>query len=452
MPPAMAQFCWSSFQQIEVKFPMQTVLKEIAFFRLQAYSMRILLLTNMIYALVLPIIELFIGAYIIRNSSDFSLVMVFQLAQSTGIPLTFMINGFLLNRFPMSRLFACGMLLSAVSMATMMFQQQLQITGVSIAGFIMGISYGFFWANRIFLTLTTTKDEERNYYYGLETFFYTLSFIIGPSLAGSFIAASHHNHWFGGNINTAYYVLTGVVFLLTIAASWLAQRGRFRNPPRTRFLFATFHPLWIRMLRLATLKGIAQGYIITAPVMLVMKLVGEEGALGMIQSTGALLSAALLYTLGRTTSTKHRITIFAVGLSLFLAGAATNAALYSATGAIIFIACLVFARPLLDMAYYPLELGVIEWVSAREKRNQFAYIFSHELGTYIGRLFGCSLFILLARYAGEDVALRYALLVIALIQFISVWVARSIMRDKAWEAPAPDSQAALDKLKDPIAL
>lgn len=431
---------------------MRTVLKEIAFFRLHAYSMRILLRTNMIYALVLPVIELFIGAYIIRKSSDLSLVMVFQLAQSTGIPLTFMINGFLLKRFPVSRLYAAGMFLSAISMATMMFQQQLQVIGVSIAGFIMGVSYGFFWANRIFLTLTTTKDEERNYYYGLETFFNTMSFIIMPSLAGSFIAASRHNAWFGGNINKAYYVLTGVVFLLTIAASWLAQRGQFRNPPAERFLFKTFHPLWMKMLRLATLKGIAQGYIITAPVMLVMKLVGEEGALGIIQSIGALLSAVLLYTLGRTTGVQHRIRIFAAGLSLFVIGAAANASLYSATGVIIFIACLVFARPLLDLAYFPLQLSVIEWVSAKEKRNQFAYIFSHELGTYIGRLFGCSLFILLARYTGEDVALRYALLVIALIQSASIWVAKSIKNDKAWEEPVVNNQAAVDKLKEPIEL
>ena len=59
--------------------------------------MRMLLLTNLIYALVMPIVELFIGAYIMRNSSDISLVVIFQLAVYTGIPLTFMINGFLLH-------------------------------------------------------------------------------------------------------------------------------------------------------------------------------------------------------------------------------------------------------------------------------------------------------------------------------------------------------------------
>ena len=84
---------------------------EIAFFKSHPLGMRVLLLTNLIYGLVMPIIELFVGAYIMRNSSDISLVVVFQLAVYTGIPTTFMINGFLLKRVPISRLYSLGMLL-----------------------------------------------------------------------------------------------------------------------------------------------------------------------------------------------------------------------------------------------------------------------------------------------------------------------------------------------------
>ena len=68
---------------------------EYAFFKAQPEQMRMLLLANMVYAFVLPVIELFIGAYIIRNSQDFSLVMIYQLSQGTGIPVTFILNGYL---------------------------------------------------------------------------------------------------------------------------------------------------------------------------------------------------------------------------------------------------------------------------------------------------------------------------------------------------------------------
>lgn len=423
--------------------------QELEFFGSHPLGMRMLLLTNLIYALVLPIIELFIGAYIMRNSSDVSLVVVFQLALYTGIPLTFMINGFLLNRFHISRLYSFGMLLSGISMTAMMTLERLDTFGVAAAGLIMGLSYGFFWANRDYLALDTTKDENRNYYYGIETFFYTLTFIIVPFIVGAFIATTQKQGWFGGNVNVAYYILTGVVFGLTVIASVLVHRGQFTNPKKAPFLFLKFDKLWNKMLQLSALKGVAQGYIVTAPVMLIMKLVGEEGELGLIQSIGAFLSAIMLYILGRATKPKHRLAIFAAGLSLFVLGALFNAALYSALGVILFVLCLIFARPLLDIAYFPIQLGVIDIVAAKEKRNEFAYIFNHELGLYIGRLFGCGLFILLARNVSDDVALRYALLVIALIQFISIFVARGILKDPAWNKEAAEEQEPAI-LKEPI--
>jgi len=423
--------------------------QELEFFGSHPLGMRMLLLTNLIYALVLPIIELFIGAYIMRNSSDVSLVVVFQLALYTGIPLTFMINGFLLNRFHISKLYSFGMLLSGISMTAMMTLERLDTFGVAVAGLIMGLSYGFFWANRDYLALDTTEDSNRNYYYGIETFFYTLTFIIVPFIVGAFIAMTEDQGWFGGNVNVAYYILTGVVFGLTLLASILVHRGQFTNPKKAPFLFFKFDKLWNKMLQLSALKGVAQGYIVTAPVMLIMKLVGEEGELGLIQSIGAFLSAIMLYILGRVTKPKHRLGIFAAGLSLFVLGALFNAALYSALGVILFVLCLIFARPLLDIAYFPIQLGVIDIVAAKEKRNEFAYIFNHELGLYVGRLFGCGLFILLARYVSDYVALRYALLVIALIQFLSIFVAKSILKDPAWSKEAAEEQEAA-VLKEPI--
>ena len=404
------------------------VSRELLFFRSHNRPMRILLLVNLLYAMALPIIELFVGAYIMRNSKDISLVVIFQLAVYTGIPFTFMLNGFLLNHFPISRLYAFGMLLSGVSMSVMMNIDVLNTSGIFLTGLIMGLSYGFFWANRDFLALNTTKDSTRNYYFGIETFFYTVAAIIIPLCAGLFIKATVSNGWFGRQVNVAYYVLTAYVFILTISASRVAQKGDFKNPLKGTFFYWKFDILWKRMLQLASLKGIAQGYIVTAPVMLIMKMVGDEGSLGAIQSMSALLSAVMLYFIGRLAKPEHRLLIFTAGLVLFFIGACANAVLYSSSGVIFFAMCLVFARPLLDMGYYPLQLRVIDVVSKKENRNQFSYIFNHEWGLYFGRLIGCGLFIALANRVSEEVALRYALLVIAAVQMLSILMARNITK------------------------
>ena len=405
------------------------ITNEFKFFASHPLGMRTLLLTNLIYALVMPIVELFVGAYIMRNSEDISLVVIFQLAVYTGIPLTFMINGFLLNRVPIARLYSLGMLLSGVSMFAMMSLENLDTVGVFFAGLIMGLSYGFFWANRDFLALNTTQDSNRNYYYGIETFFYTLTGIVVPLAAGAFIATTEKDGWFGGNVNVAYHVLTVGVFALSVFASILVHRGKFNNPKRAPFLFIKFDRLWNKMLGLASLKGVAQGYIVTAPTMLILTLVGKEGSLGLIQGVAAALSAVLLYILGRVTGPHHRLMIYGIGCGLFVLGAFLNASMYSAEGVILFVLCLLFARPLLDIAYFPIQLKVIDLVAEKEGRNEFAYIFNHELGLYVGRLFGCGLFIVLARYVSEYAALRYALLAIALVHFLGYFAMKGIVRD-----------------------
>lgn len=431
---------------------MEKLLNEYRFFCEQPRAMRVLLLTNMVYALVIPVIELFLGAYIIRKSNDISLVMVYQLAQGTGIPVTFMLNGYLLKRVHISTLYAAGMIISGLDMAVMMALPELNIGGIALIGFIMGLSYGFFWANRVFLALTSTNNSNRNYYYGLETFFFTIASIIMPLMAGYFIAATQELGWLGGHARYAYYILTGFVILLTIAASVIVKRGGYTNPVSAKFIYFKFHRLWHKMLGMAALKGVAQGFIIAAPVMLIMRLVGEEGSVGSIQSSGAVLSAIMLYFLGRKSAPQHRLKIFMAGLGLFVIGSLVNMALYNALGVIVFVGCLVFARPLLDLAYFPIQLGVVECVAAKEQRSQFAYIFNHEVGLYIGRLIGCLGFIIISRNVSEEAALRYALLGVAVIQFCSIWVARAIMNDQEWCEASPRQPLDPQTLKEPAEL
>ena len=408
--------------------------QEYKLFLSYPWDMRVLIVTNLIYGLVMPVIELFVGAYVMRNS-DVKMVVTYQLAVYTGIPFTFLVNGWLLQHMQIKRLYSLGMLLSGVSMAVMMSLGTLNLTGIAVAGILMGMSFGLYWANRDFLALSSTDDSNRNYYYGLETFFSTNIGIVIPFLIGAFIAGTTKNGWFGGNANTAYQIITAGVFILTILASVACHRGNFTNPPNTKFIFFSYHWLWNRMLVLAVLKGLAQGYIVTAPAMLIMTLVGKEGSLGIVQSAGGILSAILLYIIGRVAKPEHRIYIFAAGLILFALGALPNALLFNALGVLIFMVCLVLGRPLQDIAYFTIQMLVIDTVSAIEKRNKYAYIFNQEFAFYLGRVLGCGMFILLAYKVSDTFALRYALLIIGVVQLLSIPVAKSLIRGCAEHAP-----------------
>lgn len=400
--------------------------KEYGHFKSFPRNMRILLMTNLIYALVLPIIELFVGAYILRESDNTSYVVVYQLMAYLGIPVSFLVNGYLLRTIKIARLYSMGMLLSGVAMSIMMLLPSINLLGISISGLVMGFSYGFFWANRDFLSLSTTNDSNRNYYFSMETFFYTITFIVMPAIAGYFIISGEKYGWYPAK--AAYITLTGVVFALTIFSSIIVHKGDFVNPKNERFIFFKFDKDWYWMLTLGGFKGIAQAAIFFFPILLILSFVGDEGSLGGLVAIGSLVTAMVLYLIGRFSKPKHRIYIFSFGLLVFLAGGMVNTIFFSAVGVIIYQICNSLSRPLLDAAYFPIQLGVIDHIAEKEKRNKFAYIFNHEAGLFVGRFVGCMLFLIAAKYASPEFALRYVLIVIALIQALSIPVARKLIK------------------------
>jgi YQGE family putative transporter len=305
-------------------------------------------------------------------------------------------------------------------MIVMMSLPELSAVGLAVAGGVMGMSFGLYWANRDFLALSSTNDSNRNYYYGLETFFATNTGIMVPLVIGAFIG------WYSRNdaqaANQAYQIVTGFVFILAIVASAVCQRGDFPNPPNTPFIFFRFHRLWRWQLVMAALGGLTAGFIVTAPAMLVMKLVG-----------GA-LSALVLYIIGRTAQPKHRLHIFAVGLFLFLCGTIPNALWFNATGVLIFMICMVLARPLKSIANFTIQMLTIDTVSHIEGRNKNTYICNQEFGFFVGRVLGLGLFLVLAYNVSDVFALRYALPIVAGLQLMAYWVAKTILRGCAAEA------------------
>jgi MFS transporter, YQGE family, putative transporter len=406
------------------------LIAEFRFFMSMPHNMRVLLITNMLYALVLPVVEIFMAAYIMRYFADTSYVAIFQVAMYTGIIITSLTNGFLLKSFKVAHLYSFGILLSGMSMAGMMFVQNITLFGLIISGTLIGAASGFFWTNRYLMALNTTRDENRNYFFGLESFFFTISNITIPLVIGALLASIDGMQIFGivFSIYTGYRIVTIIVFAITVLACFSLARGKFENPLQKDFLYFRFDRLWNKQILLAMLKGLVQGFLVTAPAMLIMKYVGKEGSLGLIQGVSGGLTAILIYLLGRFAKPRHRILIFGFGITLFLIGTIVNGLELSVLGVMVFVLCKVFFQPLHDLAYYPIMMKVIDVVSKRENRNQYAYILNHEFGLYTGRVAGLGLFIFLAFNVSEIFALRYSLIIVALLQMLSIPLAKNIMK------------------------
>lgn len=404
---------------------------EFRVFRSQPHNMQVLLGVNMLYALVLPVVEVFVGAYIMRNTNDPAMVALYQLAMYVGIIITSVCNGVLLKFVKVNVLYTTGILLSAISMVVMMSLSSLDLVQLCIAGCAMGAASGFFWTNRYLLSLNVTEDDNRNYYFGLESFAFTIANIVVPLGVGALIAGLSGHKILGieFDVNLSYRVVTIITLCIAIIACYVLSFGKFENPHQKGFFYIKFHSLWYKMLSLAGLKGLVQGFLVTAPAILILKLVGNEGSLGVIQGVSGAITAILVYVLGRVTKPKHRTIVFGAGLTIFLIGSVVNGIMFSAMGVVIFVLCKVIFQPLHDLAYFPIMMRVIDVVSKIEKRNEYAYILSHEFGLFIGRASGLILFIVLAFWVSEDFALKYALIIVALIQMLSLPLSKHIIKE-----------------------
>ena len=406
-------------------------LNELAFFKSQPKEIRTLLVTNLLFAMVLPLIEIFAGAYIMRNTGSPSWVVVYQLCMYVGVVMSAMVNGLLLKWFKSSQLYTFGIIISAIALMVMMFIRSVTLPMLCATGFLIGLSTGFFWTNRYLLTLYSTNDENRNYFFGFESFFFSLWNIVIPIVVGAFLAYVDGRTIFGMtlDVNAGYRVITMAAFVIAICACLVLSRGKFRSPESKNFFYLRYHRLWNKLLSLAGLKGMVQGFLVTAPAILIMKFIGGEGELGLIQGIAGALTAILVYVLGRVAKPEDRMKIFGFGLLVFFLGTVANSVLFSGVGVIVFILCKVLFQPIHDLAYLPTMMKTIDAVSKIEKRDEYTYIMSHEFGLFAGRAFGMLLFIVLAKVFSEDIALRYALVIVGAIQMLSLPLAKNIIKE-----------------------
>ena len=63
---------------------MNKLKREYQFFKQQTSNVRVLLMTNLLYAFVLPVVEIFVGAYVMRHTSEPVSVAFYQLFMYIG--------------------------------------------------------------------------------------------------------------------------------------------------------------------------------------------------------------------------------------------------------------------------------------------------------------------------------------------------------------------------------
>ncbi|HEY4967065.1 MAG TPA: MFS transporter [Puia sp.] len=384
---------------------------------------KILLLVNTLYSLVIPLDIIFSNAFIWRQRPDFALLFTSNCSGFIGVPVGYIVNGFLLRRFRIKNIFFLSMMGCVMALMTLFFLEKTSYPVVITLGFVTGTGMGIYWSCRMYMALMKTNDENRNYFNSIELFATVIADILTAFSSGFFIG---HSARFGFKPNQAYQVVIVLALLLVLFAGLILRKGNFRNPVIRRFLYFHFIPRWNQMRLYSLALGIVEGCTLILPTLLILKFLGNESSLGVVESASTLISISVVYLAGRFSSPANRTQMVIAAVVIIFCGSSVFGLMYSALGVIFFQVSFILSKPLQELAFRSTLMRSVDFASSVEKRDEYAYLIDNECIRLVGRLGGAGVFMFLYFRISEEMALRVALVLLTLILANTIWLSKKL--------------------------
>lgn len=373
---------------------------------------RALLASITVYEFMYPILHTFVNSFLLRRLDQTWYVALYNLGIFVSLPATFFVNGWLLRRVKIQWLYGLGIIgqpLVVLMLFWFSWQSWWQLIGI---GAVQGILWGWYWSNRNFLRIETTTDSHRNFFMGIEMMLVTLATVVTPFVVGWFIKGAELIGW--GTVDQAYQWLgLGAVVVLSLMATWVVRTG-FSQPTVSKIWVTNPSRTWQAARWVEVWRGIRNGIDLFLPALLVFQFLGEEGILGTTQSLAALISAGLLYWLGRQVKVHQRYHYAQAGYIVLLVAMVLVSALFNGAAVLMY---LLVADALIHwcwLASSPIAEQAIEHQDEGDPTTNYAYVADRELFLNVGRIGGVLVFGLVSTIFDLAVAMRVMMLVMGL--------------------------------------
>lgn len=397
--------------------------KETAYFKKLHSDTQKLLQSIFLYNLIGPIFGIFMSAFLWRQSHDVMLIALYNAIQFAIIPFGFYLNGILLKKYSPAILYFLSLAVSGMTVAFLIFIPKIDLSIISIMGFINGLSSGIFWANRNLLTLKTTKTDNRLYFSSLESSSNNFTDVVVPLVIGWFISLGAIIHLYSP---LQAYQMIAVYMLLTIIAVGFVINGiSIKHYTVTNLFVHTASSKWKKFRLLEFILGFKEAAVTFIPPLLVLILVGKEGTLGTVEAISTLFASLLIYAVAKKLKTSHRVKLIALSVLITVVASGIFGLLYSAIGVLIFFAGQALAGPFIWVAIQSLNYDLID-EDNKDPKYHYAYVCDQEIYLNGGRAIGIVCFMLLILLTSNEFALRFAPVLFAASQILLFVIARSI--------------------------
>jgi YQGE family putative transporter len=248
----------------------------------------------------------------------------------------------------------------------------------------------------------TTKDENRDYYYGLFLSGATLISILFNSIYGNFLG--HPEVW--GISKDKLYLIAAifVIFILVLSGSFLLK-GKFRNPIVKSIILKNPDEKWKLVRKIYFLTGLREANSFLIPTLLILYVLQTEDLLGEAVSLASIATAVVIYVVGRHIKKQDRKIVIALGILLLAINSFLLIIFYSDQFAFIYNTIESIANIFIYLSLVPLFLKQLD-IQKENSDSEYKFLFDADLFLNIGRIFGTILIFFIFKFLGNQAGLK----------------------------------------------
>jgi YQGE family putative transporter len=391
-------------------------------------NQRRLLLSFFLFALASPMVSVYTNTFLWRLDHDPITLGIFNIGMYAGISLGFLVNAYALRVWQSGKLYAFGCLAQGLIPVLLVSMGASAADYTLPLGLALGLAQGFYWANRNSITSKFTQDARRFRFISVETMLGIVAGIVSPLVIGWFIAL-------GGTIPSysvaqAYQLCAGIGLVLLIATGVLAHKFVIEpfvvNTPFVRHATAR----WNQQRAIEMLNSITSGLEVVIPLLVVLLFLGQEEAVGSVKALTGVLSAIMIYAIGKRVRHKHHLMLVGIWVAVNLLAGALFASVFTAASAIAYFIIAGITGSLRWSSFVTVLYEVVDREVKRDSEHRFLYILDREYCLNFGRVVGLLLFIL-AYHLAPDATIRYGLVMMFVVQLPVLWLLKRLMRTLA---------------------
>ncbi len=406
-------------------------------FNILSGTERRFLVSYFLYGLASPIAFTYMNTFLWRIEENVTLLILYNAGFFAALSIGFFLNAILLRWTDTPVLYVVGSVMVGVVPLAMVALGEAAADFAFLLGVVLGVSGGFYWANRNYLLSKVTSGSHRFYFLSLEGIVDTVAGIIAPISIGWIIG---FGDLYGLYSTGAAYWFVSVIAILTLGAAGLVVYRADLPPcstPLKQIFLQNPAALWQRQRFLEVCHGFIGGVETILPVVITLTFLGAEEVVGTIETATAIVGVVLLGLIGRHVKHRNHLLILVVWMLGTLVGGGIFAVLFSSVGAIIYFAISAltntFRWPSLAAVMYEL----VDQFSAQGAQHRFVYLMDREFFLNIGRLGGLLLVWSLA-VSSPVVGIRFGLLFLVVGQIGLLFIIKPILHSIVHRTPPID--------------